>query len=151
MIDHEGGFAAAAQMLGNDAPVYHVETARPGAIKVRTLAQEIARVVRARASNPRWIAGQMRHGHRGAAEIAGTIDRLYALAVLSDAVSSQHFELLFEATLGTPSVRDFLIDANPNAARAIAKRFEEALARGFWRSRRNSTHACLALIREVPG
>ncbi len=151
MVDHEGGFAAAAQMLGNDAPVYHVEAARPGAIKVRTLAQEIARVVRARASNPRWIAGQMRHGHRGAAEIAGTIDRLFALAVLSDAVASQHFELLFEATLGTPAVRDFLIDANPNAARAIAKRFEEALARGLWQSRRNSTHARLALTREAPG
>ncbi|MDQ6704179.1 MAG: cobaltochelatase subunit CobN [Pseudomonadota bacterium] len=150
MIDHEGGFAAAAQMLGNNAPVYHVETARPGAIKVRTLSEEVARVVRARASNPRWIAGQMRHGHRGAAEIAGTIDRLYALAVLSDAVSSRHFELLFEATLGTPSVRDFLIDANPKAARAIAKRFEEALARGFWQSRRNSTHACLATMREAP-
>jgi cobaltochelatase CobN len=150
MIDHEGGFAAAAQMLGNDAPVYHVETTRPGAIKVRTLAQEIARVVRARAANPRWIAGQMRHGHRGAAEIAGTVDRLYALAVLSDAVASQHFELLFEATLGTPSVRDFLIDANPRAARAIANRFEEALARGFWRCRRNSTHDCLALMRGAP-
>jgi cobaltochelatase CobN len=151
VIDHEGGFAAAAQMLGNDAPVYHVATARPGAIKVRTLAQEIACVVRARASNPRWIAGQMRHGHRGAAEIAGTIDRLYALAVLSDAVSSQHFELLFEATLGTPSVRDFLVDANPHAARDIAKRFEEAFARGFWESRRNSPHACLALMREALG
>ncbi len=151
IIDHEGGFAAAAQMLGNDAPVYHVETARPGAIKVRTLAQETARVVRARASNPRWIAGQMRHGHRGAAEIAGTIDRLYALAVLSGAVSSQHFELLFEATLGTPSVRDFLVDANPKAARAISKRFEEALARGLWRSRRNSTHDCLATMREALG
>jgi cobaltochelatase CobN len=151
VIDYEGGFAAAAQMLGNDAPVYHVETARPGAIKVRTLSEEVARIVRARAGNPRWIAGQMRHGHRGGAEIAGTIDRLYALAVLSDAVSSQHFELLFEATLGTPSVRDFLIAANPHAARAIAKRFEEALARGFWQSRRNSTHACLALMRETPG
>ncbi|MGH6867544.1 MAG: cobaltochelatase subunit CobN, partial [Methylocella sp.] len=149
IVDHEGGFAAAAQMLGNDAPVYHVATARPGAIKVRTLAQEIARVVRARATNPRWITGQMRHGHRGAAEIAGTIDRLYALAVLSDAVSSQHFELLFEATLGTPSVRDFLIDANPNAARDIAKRFDDALARGFWQSQRNSTLACLASMRET--
>ena len=126
-------------------------TARPGAIKVRTLAQEIARVVRARASNPRWIDGQMRHGHRGVAEIAGTIENLYALAVLSDAVSSQHFELLFEATLGTPPVRDFLVDANPKAARAIAKCFEDALARGFWQSRRNSTHARLASMREAPG
>jgi cobaltochelatase CobN len=146
-VDHEGGFAAAAQMLGNDAPAYHIETTRPGAIKVRSLAQEIARVVRARAANPRWIAGQMRHGHRGAAEIAQTIDNLYALAVLSDAVSTQHFELLFEATIGTPLVRDFLIDTNPRAAQAIAKRFEDALARGFWQTRRNSPHACLAKMR----
>jgi cobaltochelatase CobN len=149
IVDHEGGFAAAAQMLGNGAAVYHVESTRPGALKVRTLDEEIARVVRARASNPRWIAGQMRHGHRGAAEIAGTIDNLYALAVLSEAVAGQHFELLFDATLGTPSVRDFLAGANPNAARAIVQRFEDARARGFWRSRRNSTLACLASMRET--
>jgi cobaltochelatase CobN len=136
-------------MLGNGAAVYHVESTRPGALKVRTLDEEIARVVRARASNPRWIAGQMRHGHRGAAEIAGTIDNLYALAVLSEAVASQHFELLFDATLGTPAVRDFLAGANPNAARAIVQRFEDAHARGFWRSRRNSTLACVASMREA--
>ena len=149
ILDHEGGFASAAKMLGNDAAVYHVETARPGTIKVRPLAQEIARVVRARAANPRWIAGQMRHGHRGAAEIAGTIDHLYALAVLTDAVKSHQFELLFEATLGTPPVRDFLVSANPKAARAIIKRFDEALARGFWQTRRNSTLALLASMRET--
>ena len=149
ILDHEGGFAAAAQMLGNEPAVYHVNSARPGAIKVRSLPEEIARVVRARAANPRWITGQMRHGHRGAAEIAGTIDNLYALAVLSDGVASQDFELLFDATLGTPSVREFLIEANPKAARAVAQRFEDALARGFWQSRRNSTLACLASMREA--
>ena len=148
IVDHEGGFVAAAKMLGNNAAVYHVSSASPGAIKVRTLEQEIARVVRTRASNPRWVAGQMRHGHRGAAEIAGTVENLYALAVLSDAVPSQHFELLFDATLGTPVVRDFLVETNPKAARAIVQKFEDALARGFWQSRRNSTLACLASMRE---
>ncbi|MCI0598204.1 MAG: cobaltochelatase subunit CobN, partial [Beijerinckiaceae bacterium] len=118
--------------------------------KVRTLAEETARVLRARAANPKWIEGQMRHGHRGAAEIAGTIDNLYALAVLSDAVSSQHFELLFEATLGSPPVRNFLVGSNPKAAKAIAERFEDALARGFWQTRRNSSHALLAKLREAP-
>ena len=108
MVDYEGGFAAAANMFGKSATVYHVETATPGAIKVRTLKEETARIVRARASNPRWIAGQMRHGHRGAAEIAGTIGNLYALALLSDAVASHHFELLFDATLGTAPSRSFL-------------------------------------------
>lgn len=147
--DHEGGFAAAAQMLGNDTPLYHVETTRPGAIKVRTLKEEVARVVRGRAINPRWIEGQMRHGYRGAAEIAETIDNLYAMALLSDTVTSQHFELMFEATLGQPEVCDFLIDANPKAARAIACRFEDALARGFWRTRRNAPLARLAALREA--
>ncbi|MGA7658232.1 MAG: cobaltochelatase subunit CobN [Methylocella sp.] len=149
IIDHEGGFAAATKMLGNNAAIYHLESARPGALKVRTMEEQIARVVRARASNPRWIAGQMRHGHRGAAEIAGTIDHLYALAVLTDAVASKHFELLFEATLGTSLVRDFLVNANPKTTRAIVTRFEEALTRGFWQSRRNSTLACLASMRET--
>jgi cobaltochelatase CobN len=147
-IDHEGGFAAAARMLGNDAPLYHIETGSPGAIKVRTLGEQLARVVRARASNPHWVAGQMRHGYRGAAEIAATVDNLYAMAVLSDAVSHQHFELLFEATIGTPPVQEFLINANPRAAHAILRCFENALARGFWQTRRNSTLSSLASMRE---
>ncbi len=149
LIDHEGGFAAAARLLGNDAAIYHVDATRPDAIRARSLREEIARVVRARASNPRWIAGQMRHGHRGGAEIAETIDHLFALAVLTDAVASQHFELMFEATCGAPAVRAFLIEANPRAARAIVARFDEALRRGIWASRRNSTLATLAEMREA--
>ncbi|VFU08966.1 cobaltochelatase subunit CobN [Methylocella tundrae] len=148
IVDHEGGFAAAAQLLGNDAPIYHVETTRPGAIKVRTLPEEVARIVRGRASNPRWIRGQMRHGHRGGAEIAETVDHLFTLAVMSDAVSSQHFELLFDATCGDPDVRDFLVAENPKAALCILARFEAALRRGFWQGRRNSTLDTLASMRK---
>ena len=148
IVDHEGGFVAAARSLGNDAPVYHVATSRPGAIKVRTLEQEVARIVRGRAANPRWIKGQMRHGHRGGAEIAETVDHLFALAALTDAVASYHFDLLFEATCGDPDVRAFLIEANPRAALAIVARFEDAAERDFWRSRRNSVSDCLASMRE---
>jgi cobaltochelatase CobN len=148
IVDHEGGFVAAARSLGNDAPVYHVATSRPGATKVRTLEQEIARIVRGRAANPRWIRGQMRHGHRGGAEIAETVDHLFALAALTDAVASCHFDLLFEATCGDPEVRAFLIEANPKAALAIVLRFEDAAERGFWRSQRNSVYDCLATMRE---
>jgi len=62
--EHEGGFAAAAAMQGATPAIYHVDSTRPERIAVRPLRQEIARVLRARAINPRWIAGQMRHGHR---------------------------------------------------------------------------------------
>jgi cobaltochelatase CobN len=152
IIDHAGGFAAAAQMLGNKAAaVYHLDTSRPQATKVRTLGEEVARLVRGRASNPRWIKGQMRHGHRGAAEIATALDNLYALAVLSDAVQSRHFELLFDTTLGAPDVREFLVSANPKAARAMTNRFDDAITRGFWQTRRNSVFASLSRLKERLG
>jgi cobaltochelatase CobN len=141
---HEGGFAAAASKAGRAPALYHVDTTRPERSVVRPLAQEIARVLRGRAVNPRWIAGQMRHGHRGAAEIAETLDNLFAYAAMTDAVTSRQFDLMFEATLGDERVRDFLATSNPLAAHGMAARFDEASRRGFWMSRRNSSAEILA-------
>jgi cobaltochelatase CobN len=141
--EHEGGFAAAAAMQGATPEIYHVDSTRPERIAVRPLRQEIARVLRARALNPRWSAGQMRHGHRGATEIAETLDNLFAYAALTDAVESRQFDLYFDATLGDDAVREFLVAANPLAAKGMATKFAEARLRGFWASRRNSSAAIL--------
>ena len=54
--------------------------ARPATPKARRIAEEIARVVRGRLTNPRWLAGMLDHGHRGVAEIAQSVDALYAFA-----------------------------------------------------------------------
>ncbi|RFB76299.1 cobaltochelatase subunit CobN [Methylovirgula sp. 4M-Z18] len=141
---HEGGFAAAAQSLGAQPELYHADTSSEGRAKVRLLREEIARVVRARATNPKWIAGQMRHGYRGASEMAEAVDNLFAYAALTDAVQSRHFDLVFDAYCDDDNVRAFLCDANPAAAKAIAQRLDEAQRRGFWLSRRNSVAPRLA-------
>ncbi|MFN4171695.1 MAG: cobaltochelatase subunit CobN, partial [Pseudorhodobacter sp.] len=74
---HEGGFAAALHALGAATPaLYHLDATRPDSPRARTLAEEIARTVRARAANPDWASGMMRHGFRGGAEIAATLDHL---------------------------------------------------------------------------
>ncbi|MDR3462469.1 MAG: cobaltochelatase subunit CobN [Beijerinckiaceae bacterium] len=145
-VEAIGGFSAAAALLGNSPALYQLDSSNTSALKARTLGEDVTRAVRGRASNPKWIAGQMRHGHRGAAEIAETVDNLYGLAILSDAVTSRHFDLVFAATLGTPEVRDFLLGANPDAAQAIATRFRDAATRGFWTSRKNSDYATVAEI-----
>jgi cobaltochelatase CobN len=147
--EHEGGFAAAAELLGSAPELYRADTTQPHRSLVRPLADEIARVLRGRAINPRWIVGQMRHGHRGAAEIAETLDNLFAYAALTNAAPSRHFDLLFDATCGNERVRGFLIAANPQAARGMAERFEEAQRRGFWISRRNSSAEILAQMRKA--
>jgi cobaltochelatase CobN len=143
----EGGLTAAVRTLSGRQPaVYHTDHSRPESPRVRTLDEEIARVVRARAANPKWIRGVMRHGYKGAFEIAATVDYLFAFAATARCVKDHHFDLLFDAYLEDPEVRAFMAEANPDALREMAARFQEALDRGLWKPRRNDTGPRLAEV-----
>ena len=145
--EHEAGFAAGAAALGNHPALYHADTTNPATSRIRTVREEVARVLRARATNPRWLQGQMRHGYRGAAEIAQTVDNVFAYAALAGLIDSNQFDLLFDATIGNDTVRAFLSTANPAATQAIAARFDEAMHRGLWTPRRNATATIIADLR----
>ena len=96
-----GGLAATVQSLRGKAPrIAHVDTSRPEAPLSRPLSHEISRVVRGRAANPKWIAGVMRHGYKGAFEIAATVDYLFGFAASTEAVSNHHFDQLFAVLSG---------------------------------------------------
>lgn len=134
----EGGMTAAARVLSGEQPsIYHNDHSRPESPKIRTLQEEIGRVVRARVINPKWIAGVMRHGYKGAFEMAATVDYLFAFSATTKAVGDHHFDLVFDAYLGDDQVREFLAENNPAAMREMAERMQEALERGLWRPRRN--------------
>ena len=139
---HEGGFAAAAHASGNGGvALYHGDTGEPAVPRIRTLDEECARIVHGRAASPRWIEGQMRHGFRGAAELAATVDAAFAFAATARAVDSGGFERLYAAYLGDPSVAAFVERENPAALDAMRRRFDEAIARGLWHPRRNDVPA----------
>jgi cobaltochelatase CobN len=141
---HEAGVAAAAQALGAPiAALYHLDATRPDVPRARSLPEEISRVVRARAANPNWIAAMMRHGFRGAAEIAATLEHMAAFAHLADAVPSHLFDLYHDATLGDDDVRAFLSDANPRALAAMETCFARLRDASLWVTRRNSIAASL--------
>ncbi len=94
----------------------------------------------------RIIAGQLRHGPRGAAELAETVDRLVDFAQTTGAVASRYFDLLHEAYVADDAVRDFIVRENPAAGAAIAARLDTARRRGFWHPRRNDVDAGLAAL-----
>ena len=134
---HEGGFAAAAASLGAMPALYHGDTSTPEVPRTVTLAEEIVRVVRARAANPVWIAGMMRHGYRGAAEIARAVEGLSAFASTLPHRLDRQFDLMFDATLGNDAVDAFLRHENPAARADMQARFDDARRRGLWQPRRN--------------
>jgi cobaltochelatase CobN len=115
---------------------------------IRTLEEEVARVLRSRVVNPKWIAGVMRHGYKGAFEIAATVDYLFAFAATTNAVRSHHFDAVEAAFVGDEAVRAFLMDNNPASLREIAQRLCEAIDRGLWTPRSNSARARLAALSE---
>ena len=140
---HEAGFAAAQSVTGGSAALYHLDNTRPETPRARSLPEEIARVVQARASNPKWIAGMQRHGFRGAAEIAATLDHLASFAQLANVVSPHLFDFYYEATLDNPKVCAFLEENNLEALLAMRARFQQLHQAGLWQSRRNSVIAAM--------
>ena len=140
----EGGAAAAiAHLQGQARPVYHNDHSRPERPVIRTLDDEIARVVRSRVVNPKWIDGVKRHGYKGAFEMAATVDYMFAFAATTGAVRNHHFDLVHAAFLEDDATRDFIATHNAPALKEMAERFQEAIDKGLWTPRSNSARALL--------
>ena len=123
----EGGAAAAVEMVqGHKTTIWHNDHSRPERPVIRTLEEEVGRVVRSRVVNPKWIAGVMRHGYKGAFEIAATVDYLFAFAATTGAVRDHHFDLVHAAVLEDDAVRGFMEAVNAPALHDV----REPAARG---------------------
>ena len=147
--DSIGGFAAAAVAAGAEPMLYSLDTSRPSlGARVRTLEGDIARLVRGRLTNPRWIASQLRHGWRGVSEVAQAVDTLFVFAATTSAVSDHQFDAIFAAYVGDEATFCHMRDANPNAAQSVVDRLGEARQRGLWVTRRNSVAARLGALAE---
>ncbi|MBB1519300.1 cobaltochelatase subunit CobN [Aquipseudomonas guryensis] len=129
----QGGMLAAVETLrGAKVASYHGDNSQPDTPRIRTLKEELNRVVRARAANPKWIDGMKRHGYKGAFELAATIDYLFAFDATSELVDDHQYALLTDAYLLDKNTRDFIQQHNPGALQDILERLLEAQQRGLW-------------------
>lgn len=131
----QGGLMAAVRVASGKNPIaYFGDRSMPENPKVRRLQEEIARVYRSRVINPKWIAGVMRHGYKGAFEMAATVDYLFAYDATTHCVEDHMYQGVAEAYLFDSKVQEFIHQKNPWALRDMAERLLEANQRGLWRS-----------------
>jgi cobaltochelatase CobN len=129
----QGGLTAAIKTISGNLPtVYCGDNSTMAQPKVRTLNEEIAKVYRSRVVNPKWIEGAMRHGYKGAAEMAATMDFLFAYDATTNCVANHMYAGVAEAYLLDPKVQEFMERCNPWAARDVADRLLEAHQREMW-------------------
>jgi len=131
----QGGMVAAVRHLAGQQPsVYHADHSNPAAPRVRTLREEIARVIRSRVVNPKWLDGVKRHGYKGAAEIAATVDYLYGYDATARVVANHQYALVADAYLNDADTRAFMQRHNPHALHSVCERLLEAMQRGLWQA-----------------
>ncbi|MDR5739368.1 MULTISPECIES: cobaltochelatase subunit CobN [unclassified Caballeronia] len=129
----QGGMVAAVRHLSGVQPqAYNADHSNPAAPRVRTLNEEISRVVRARVVNPKWIDGVKRHGYKGASELAATVDYLFGYDATARVVSDHQYALVTDAYVNDAGTRDFIARHNPHALQSICERLLEAMERGLW-------------------
>jgi cobaltochelatase CobN len=143
---HGGMIAAIRALTGENPAAYFGDTANPENVRVRDLADEAKRVFRSRVVNPKWIASVMRHGYKGAFEMAATVDYLFGYEATAQVIDDWMFEDVSKAYLLDESVQDFLQAKNPWALRSMAERLLEAVDRGLWEQPDPST---VEALREI--
>ena len=131
----QGGMTAAVRSLtGKNPEVYFGDNSQPSNPRVRKLTEEIARVYRSRVINPKWIKGVMRHGYKGAFEMAATVDYLFAYDATANCVADHMYEGVAKAYIFDQEVQDFIQTKNPWALRDMSERLLEAHQRGLWKN-----------------
>lgn len=131
----QGGLTVAIRSLtGKNPQTYFGDNSIPEKPQVRQLREEIARVYRSRVINPKWIAGVMRHGYKGAFEIAATVDYLFAYDATTNCVPDYMYAGVANAYIFDQKVQNFIQQKNPWALRDIAERLLEAKERGLWQN-----------------
>jgi cobaltochelatase CobN len=130
----QGGMLATVESLrGEAAASYHGDHSQPDLPKIRTLKEELNRVIRSRAANPKWLDGVKRHGYKGAFEMAATVDNLFAFDATTQLIDDHQYALLADAYLLDPGTRNFVREHNPHALRDMTERMLEAQQRGMWK------------------
>ena len=147
-----GGMINAAQVVsGTEIRNYYGDTRDQGKVSVRTLAEEVRRVARAKILNPKWIEGMKEHGYKGAAEISKRVGRLYGWQATAKTVDQSIFDDVTRTFLMNEENRQFFQEHNPWAREEMGRRLIEAMERGLWSPSADVRDALKRLYLEVEG
>ncbi|MFA9420115.1 MAG: cobaltochelatase subunit CobN [Gammaproteobacteria bacterium] len=131
----QGGMSNAVSVLRGETPVvYHGDHSNPSDPKIRSLKEELNRVIRSRLINPKWINAMREHGYKGAFEMAASVDYLFAYDATTNLIDDYQYESVSDALIFDRENRQFLQQSNPDALKEMAEKLLEAQQRGLWQN-----------------
>lgn len=133
---YHGGMIAAVRSIKGSAPKsYCGDSTDKSNVKMYSVQEQAKRIFRSEAINPKFIEGMMKHGYKGAADMANYIAHSFQWDATSAVMDDWMYEKYAEKYAFDPKVQEWLRDVNPWALRRMAEILLEADKRGLWKSK----------------
>jgi len=130
---YHGGMIAAVRSIKGSAPrAYCGDTTDRSKVMLRSVQEETKRIFRGEAINPKFIEGMMKHGYKGAADLANYVAHSYQWDATSSVMEDWMYEKYAEKYAFDPKVQKWMKEMNPYALQRIAEVLLEAEQRGLW-------------------
>ena len=143
--EHAGGLAKAVETAkGRKAAVYISDTTAE-TVTTEPIGRSIARGVRTRLLNPKWIDAMLEHDYHGAQKINDRFENVLGLAATTNAVENWIFSGMHRTYVADPDMRRRLTANNRWAYYGMLERLLECHQRGYWQP----TDAELAQLRQA--
>lgn len=132
---YHGGMIAAVEAVKGIKPKSFIgDTTYRKDILVRSLEDEIQRQFRSEPMNPIFIEGMMKHGYKGAADMASYVQHTYEWDATSDMIQDWMYDAYTDEYVMNQDVQDWMRQVNPWALGAICTTLLEAEQRGLWKT-----------------
>jgi cobaltochelatase CobN len=148
---HGGLTNAARELSGREVSSYYGDSRQRDKVEIRTLADEVRRIVRTKLLNPKWIAGMKQHGYKGAGDISKRVGRVYGWEATTQEVDDWIFDDIARTFLLDEENRRFFEENNPWAMEEMGRRLLEANQRGLWKADQEVLDGLKAAYLEIEG
>ena len=130
---YHGGMIAAVRSIKGEAPrSYCGDSSDRKKVRMRSVQEELHRMFRGEAINPKFIEGMKKHGYKGAADLANYVAHSYQWDATSDIMEDWMYEKYAEKYALDEAMQAWMKDVNPWALQRIAETLLEAAQRGMW-------------------
>ena len=152
-FSYQGGFYNTVKSLTkrNDIENVIIDTRDISLIEVRSIKDEIERIVHAKLLNPIWISHMKKHGYRGANEFSKKILHLYGWSATTKMVEDWIFNEIAETYVLNNEMREWFKENNVYALEEILRRLIEAAERGLWKPSEEILEKLREIYAEIEG
>lgn len=136
-----GGLAKSVEMVRGQKAVMLI-TDTTGAVPVTETAEKaVAKGIRTRVLNHKWIDGMLAHKYHGAQKIADRFENVMGLAATTGAVEQWIYNDLCAKYAQDEEMRRRMAENNPYAYMDILEQMEEYSRRGYWNADKEQLEA----------